>query len=83
GKTVYAALHVLDASAGDTLDVIVQTDDGAGFASPTTLITFDQAAAVGAQFKTAAGNADDWYRVNFTIGGAGPSFKFVAVVGVR
>lgn len=83
GKTVYAALHVISASASDTLDVIVQTDNGAGFASPTTLITFAQATAVGAQFLSATGNGDDYYRVSFTIGGAATSFNFVCVVGLK
>jgi len=81
GKRVYAGLHVIAASG--TLDVKVQTDNASGFLSPTDLITFTQATTVGAQFLSAAGNADDWYRVVYTIGGGGPSFKFLAVVGVK
>jgi hypothetical protein len=84
GKTLYASLHVLSASSGDTLDVIVQSDDNSDFSSPTTRLTFPQASAVGSGWQTLAGPVTDtWYRVSFTIAGDGdPDFSFVVAVGI-
>ena len=83
-KTVYGLLHVFAASAGDTLDVIVQSDAANTFLSPTDVITFDQKTAVGHEWKTALGSVsggDTWWRVSFTIGGVDPSFTFAVGVG--
>lgn len=85
-ESVFAALHVVDASTdGDeTLDVVVESDDAQGFASGTTQLTFAQATGKTGEFLSTEGAiTDDWWRVNFTIGGAGsPSFTFVVVVGI-
>lgn len=82
-QSVYGALHVVNASAADTLDVIVQSDDNSGFASPTTRLTFAQATDIGAQWQAAAGPiTDTWWRVSYTIAGTAPSFTFVVVVGI-
>ena len=44
GKSMYAALHVLSvAGTTPSLTVIVQSDDNAGFTTPTTRITFNAA----------------------------------------
>ena len=83
-QDVYASLHVVDVSGTTpTLDVVVQSDDGSGFASPTSRITFSQATAQGVQWGSAAGAiTDTYYRVSYTVGGTSPSFTFVVAVGV-
>jgi hypothetical protein len=83
GSTVYGALHVVTASAADTLDVIVQSDDNASFTTPTTRLTFTQATGKTAEWKSAAGAiTDDYWRVSYTIAGTSPSFTFAVVVGI-
>lgn len=82
-QRIYAALHVLSASGGDTLDVKIQSDDNAGFVSATDRITFAQAAGVGAQFSSLAGAiTDDYWRAVITIAGADPSFRFALALGI-
>jgi len=82
-QTLYAILHVFAVSAGDTLDVIIQSDALEAFGSPETKITFAQKSAIGSEYKTAAGEiTDTWYRVSFTIGGADPSFTFAVSIGI-
>lgn len=82
-QKLYATLHVVTASSGDTLDVTVESDAASGFASPVTQITFAQATAIAKEYKTAAGAiSDDWWRVAWTIGGASPSFIFVVLIGI-
>lgn len=83
GQSVYSALHVLAASGSSpTLDVVVQSDT-TGFPSPTARITHTQQTAIGSEWGTpfTAGTTDDYWRVNYTIGGGTPSFDFVVVVG--
>lgn len=84
---LYASLHVLSVSgtATPTLTVVVQSDDNAGFTSPTSRITFSPATAVGAQWGTRVAGPitpDNRYRVNYTVSGTNPSFRFVVVVGI-
>ena len=83
-QKLYAALHVLSVSAGDTLDVIVESDALETFLSPTTRITFAQSTAISAQFATPVSGAitDDWWRLTWTLGGAAISIAFVVVVGI-
>jgi len=83
-QKLYAALHVLAASAGDTLDVTIESDDGSGFASPTPRLTFAQKTATGSQWAAPIDGAiaDDWWRVKWTIGGVSPSFDFVVSIGI-
>ncbi|KKL51592.1 hypothetical protein LCGC14_2293940 [marine sediment metagenome] len=83
-QKVYATLHVISASASDTLDVIVESDSASGFgASPETQITFTQATAITKEYQTAAGAiTDDWWRVGYTIAGTDPSFEFVVLIGI-
>ena len=85
GRTMYAALHVLSVSGtSPTLDVIVQSDDNAGFTSPTSRITFSQASTVSAQWGSVAGAiTDDYWRITYTIGGTGtPTFAFAVAAGI-
>lgn len=77
GKTVYAAQWVL--SGTGTLDTVIQRDDNSGFTSAQTLITFAQNAGTAeAQFLSATGNADDYYRCSYTVG-TGPFTAIVAM----
>jgi hypothetical protein len=85
GKAMYAALHVLLVSGtSPTLDVIVQSDDNAGFTTPTTRITFSQASTVSAEWGSVAGAVtDDYWRVSYTIGGSDtPTFAFAVTAGL-
>lgn len=83
-QRLYAALHVLEVSGGTpTLNVIIQSDDASNFPSATSRITFTQKTAAGSEWGSVLGAvADDWWRVNFTIGGSTPSFKFIVVAGI-
>ena len=85
GQTVYGVLHCVSASAGDTLDVIVRSDDAEGMASPTTRLTFTQVsgATETAEIQSAAGAiTDDWWQVSWTIAGADPSFEFFVAIAI-
>ena len=84
-QKVYAALHVLAASASDTLDVIIESADLENMAGATTRFTFTQATAITSQYMTpvAVAITDDWWRVGYTIGGADTSFTFVVVLGIK
>ncbi len=84
-QKLYAALHVIGPVTGTspTLDVIIQRDDNAGFTSPATALTFTQATAKASQWLELAGAVtDDYFRVNYTVGGTTPSFPFVVTFGV-
>ena len=84
-QKLYAFLQVLAVSgAAPTLDVKVQSDDAVGFATPTDRITFAQQAARGAVWAAPVDGAiaDDYWRVNYTIGGAGPSFTFIVGIAI-
>ena len=85
GKKLYAALHVLNvAGVAPTLDLVIRSDDAAGFATPVTQITFDQVTAIGSQWKEVAGPiTDTYYRPSFTIGGAGATFDFVLILAIQ
>lgn len=82
-QKLYAALHVLDASISDTLDVVIASDNAEAFSSGTTRGAFTQASAASSQWLTIDGPiTDDWWRVQWTIGGVGPSFNFVVTFGI-
>lgn len=86
GKRLYASLHVLSASGTTpSLTARVESDDAVGFASPTTRLTFNAAAAVGGQILRTDGTAitDTWWRVAWTITGTTPSFLFVSALGIQ
>lgn len=85
-EKLYAVLHVLAVSGTTpTLDVKVQSDDASGFPSATDRITFTQKTAIGSQMATPISGAitDDWWRVNYTIGGGSPSFTFAVLIGIQ
>lgn len=85
GDTLCGAIHVVGASAGDTLDVIVQSDTATGFGSPVTALTFSQfGSSIGSEWQTATGaTADTYYRVSYTIGGSSPSYTFAVSLGIK
>ncbi|MEU4150833.1 hypothetical protein [Streptomyces sp. NPDC026659] len=68
-----------------TLDVVIESDNGSGFPSPITQLTFTQANAISGQILRTDGTAitDDWYRVKWTIGGTTPSFLFAVAFGIQ
>jgi len=83
-QTLYAALHVTSASGSSpTLDVVIESDDNAGFTSPTTRITFAQAGTQSWQWSSVAGAiTDDYWRITYTLGGGSPDFQFCVVAGI-
>ena len=89
-QKLYASLHVTSISTvGDTLDVIVESDDNSGFTSPTTRVTFTQVVSADgthtAQWATPISGAitDTYYRITATIAGSSPSFSYVVFVGIQ
>jgi hypothetical protein len=96
GQYLYGVLHVISAATavGDTLNVIIESDDAVGFGgSPTTQITFSEVLGnvVGGrtyQWATpvAAGAITDTYwRASWTIVDAGAddaSFTFAVFMGI-
>jgi len=86
GKSLYATLHVLSA-AGSTPSITgrVESDDNAGFTTPTTRLTFAAATTAGGQILRTDGTAitDDYWRIAWTISGITPSFLFAAALGIR
>lgn len=86
GQRLYASLHVLSAAGTTpTLDVAIESDDAAGFASATTQLTFPQATAISGQILRSSGSAitDAWFRPKWTITGTSPSFLFAIAYGIR
>lgn len=83
-QTVYCGVHIFAVSgAAPTLDLILQSDAADTFLSPTDVITFAQKTAIGQDYQYLAGaNTDTWWRLSYTIGGAGPSFTIAVVTGI-
>lgn len=84
GQKVYGACHVFTAGGtSPTLDVIARSDSASGMPSPTTRLTFPQFTASGDSWQELAGAiADDWWDIDWTIGGASPSFLFAVCLGI-
>lgn len=83
---LYATLHVLSiAGTGTpTVTVKIQSSVDNTFASPTDVITFTGATAIGGQISRAAGAiTDTWFRAQWTISGSTPSMLFIASAGVK
>jgi hypothetical protein len=80
GRSVYIALHILTISTG-TGQLTVQSDDNAGFASPTAVANLGPVSVPTASLVVIPGPVtDDRYRVTWTPGG-GATIRFVAAVG--
>lgn len=86
GQTVYAVLHVTDVQGtGPTLDVVIESDDAAGFLSPTTRFTFAQLTVPGFEFlalPAAAGITDTWWRASWALGGTTPQATLSVSLGI-
>jgi hypothetical protein len=86
-QKLYCAIHVTAvAGTTPTLNVVIESDDAEGFASPVTRATFTQATAIGAEMLAAVAGpiTDTWWRAKCTIGGTGsPSFTIVITVGIQ
>jgi len=70
----HASLHVTEASAADTLDVIIE--DSADGSTWATIGTFPQVSAIGAERLEIAGAVRRYVRASWTIAGTSPSFTF-------
>ena len=84
GQIIHAALHVFSVSGTTpTIDVTISSDNAVGFSSPITRFTFAQMNARGSQYLTLPGAiTDDYWRVNYTVGGTTPSFGVAVVLGI-
>lgn len=84
-QSIYVATHITAVDGTTpTLEVVIQSDDNAGFSSATDRITFSSANAIGSQYASLAGAiTDDYWRVRYVIGGSGPSFTFVTSIGIQ
>lgn len=82
-QRLIAALHVTAVSGGTpNLVVTIESDDNAGFSSPTTQLTFTAATAKTSEVKVASGPITDTYwRAKWTISGSTPSFTIGLLVG--
>ena len=85
GQSIFVGTHITAVSGGSpTLQVIIQSDDNAGFTTATDRITFSAANAIGSQFASLAGAiTDDYWRVRYVISGSSPSFTFVTSFGIQ
>lgn len=86
-QSVYASLHVYDVSGTSTptLGIKIQSDDNAGFTTPTDRITFTDITAVGSEWMQIAGAiTDDYWRVVVeTVSGTTPSFGAIVSLGIK
>ena len=86
GSSMYATLHVYAASAGDSLDVTIESDDNAGFTSATERASFSLFSALGSEWlepQIAGPITDTHWRVKWVIGGSDPSFTFAVGLGIK
>ncbi len=88
-QQLYAVLHVTATSgnANRTLDVIIQSDENADFATPTTRMTFTQVTtSVGAEFLTPVAVSpaitDTYWRASYTRGGTTGSFTMYVLFAI-
>lgn len=83
-ETVQAWMHVTAVSGTNpTLDMLIESDDNAGFASATTRFTFSQATGLQVELEPVVSGAitDDYWRANWTIGGTDTP-TFTVLVGM-
>jgi hypothetical protein len=82
GKSLYSVIHVFGAP-GTSLIVTVQSDDNSGFTSATTRITHATVTTTtSSELLSVAGSiTDDWWRIVYTITGAGP-YVLAAAAGI-
>lgn len=77
---LYATLHVF--SAGTTVTVVVQSDDNAGFTTPTTRITFGPITTAGGTWgvRLAGALAETHYR--FSVSAITGTFSVAGAIGI-
>jgi hypothetical protein len=82
-QSLYASFHVLSVSGAGTITFTIQTDDNSGMTTPTTRITSNAFAAVGAQVASLSGAlaGETHIRVAYTIAGF-TSVTFAVAAGV-
>lgn len=84
GKKASAVLHVVGISGtSPTLNMIIESDDAAGFATPTTRATFAQI-TTGSDSEVVLINGpitDTYWRAKWTLGGTSPAFTFMVAIG--
>lgn len=85
GEQLYALAQVFTVSGtSPSLTLKVQSDDNAGFTTPTDRITFTSFTAAGFELKSLAGPITDTYwRASWTLAGTGPQFTFAVIIGIR
>lgn len=84
GRQLRVNLHILSV-AGTTplITVKLDSDSGSGFSSPIERAAFAQKGVTGDQSIVVDGPiTDDWWRINWTVSGAGPSFLFLVAAGI-
>ncbi len=70
-QRLFYVVHVIGGTAG-TLDLVIQSDNGAGFGSPATVATLAQFTGPGSLWGYVDGPiTDDYFRVERTIAGGG------------
>ena len=85
-RYLYAGIHVVRAFAdsGFSLAVTIQSDDNAGFSSPTARVTFATKTDVGAEYATRVAGpiTDSWWRCNGTLAGVDASALVLVWMGI-
>lgn len=88
-KIVYSGLQILAPTVagggGEQVIVTIESDDNAGFTTPTTRLTHSTMTVRGANWQEAAigaGVTDDYWRAKWTISGSSPSFSIYVSVGI-
>lgn len=83
---VLAIAACVTAKAGTLplLDLVVESDNASGFASPVTRATVPQFSAVGSYYVEIPGPiTDDYFRISRTVGGTGAAWGYVVAAAVR
>ena len=81
GQKLWAAL-CMTAGSTPNVDVIVESDDNAGFTSPTTRISFANRTTPGSELKSQAGAiTDDYFRAKVTVN-SGSAVALAVAIGI-
>lgn len=85
-QILYGIIHVTAVTGtSPTLDIDVNSDDNSGMTSATTRDSFTQVTGVTTEWITTAGAiTDDYYQLDFTVGGTdSPSFDIAVILAVQ
>lgn len=92
GKTLYSSVHVVGVhgTIGETIDIVIESDDAVGFATPTTRLTHTQfTTARGASWQESyqavggGGITDAWWRAKCTIAGAAAEYRIYVTLAIQ